>query len=197
MAGTFPALSCRLHDGIRAFYPVSLRPRNMCGVTVGEAGWQVAGGKLQVPPSPPPGIMPPAAPLRGHDRMALVKCGGVAGYSMPFFRVPRALYVPSPPPGAVRHPPPSRGRVSGIGDTMNSLCPRRCVPNAARGREATNAAGAAYARGRMKDPEPVSEPHEAASVFLATFYRSEVAPFHTGRVQNHRRGAISSAAIPQ
>ena len=36
-------------------------------------------------------IMPPPAPLRGHDRMALVKCGGVAGSGMPFFRVPRAL----------------------------------------------------------------------------------------------------------
>ncbi len=58
----------------------------------GRWGKGVASGRWQVPPSPLPGALrPPAAPLWGHDRMALVECGKMARPGMPFFRVPRAL----------------------------------------------------------------------------------------------------------
>ena len=63
--------------------------------------WRVAGATITLARR----VAPPAAPLRGHDRMALVECGRVAGSGMPFFRVPRALCAPSPSPGALRPRP--------------------------------------------------------------------------------------------
>jgi hypothetical protein len=105
-----PALSCRLHDGIRAFYSVAHRPRNTCGVTDGDGwqanslpleggGWRVApgGGAQRARGTRKNGMPDPAS--SPHSISAILSCplSGAAGGQ----RRVRVMVVP-----ATRHLPP-------------------------------------------------------------------------------------------